>query len=170
MLKNMCNEQFSVDVFGGKPKKQAKIKFQDKIFNSESYTPPNRIDFKDIKLEVVFKDCSKKFVNLPALKFSNMKSEFGADSKTILCLNKFVNEPSIIQRNSSRITIRNNDQGKRIKDILYHFLDQTFVDFHEFYFRKSSSRPTISISMDDSYSVCLGNIYLSSFWIIVRVS
>ena len=34
MLKNMCNEQFSVDVFGGKPKKQAKIKFQDKIFNS----------------------------------------------------------------------------------------------------------------------------------------
>lgn len=130
----MRNEQFSVDVFGSKPK----IKFQDKIFNSESYTPPNRIDFKDIKLEVVFKKCSKKIVNLPALKFSNMKSELGADAKTMLCLNKFVNEPSIIQSNSSRITIRNNDQGKRIKDILYHFLDQAFVDFHEFYFRKSS--------------------------------
>lgn len=49
----MRNEQFSVDVFGSDSKKQAKIKFQDKIFNSESYAPPNRIDFKDIKLEVV---------------------------------------------------------------------------------------------------------------------
>lgn len=134
----MCNELFSVDVFGSNPKKQAKLKFQNKVFNSVTYSPPNRIDFKDIKLEVVFKDCSKKFVNLPALKFSNMKCEFGADSKTMLCLNKFVNEPSIIQSNSSRITIRNNDQGKRIKDILYHFLDQSFVDFHELYFRKSS--------------------------------
>ena len=62
----------------------------------------------------------------------------GADSKTMLCLKKIIDEPSIIQRNSSRITIKNNDQGKRIKDILYNFLDQAFVDFHEFYFRKSS--------------------------------
>ena len=134
MLKNMRNEQFSVDVFGNKPK----IKFQDKIFNSESYTPPNKIDFKDIKLEVVFKKCSKKFVNLPSLKFSNMKSELGGDSKTMLCFKKIINEPSIIQNNSTQINIKNNDQGKRIKDILYNFLDKTFVDFHESYFRKSS--------------------------------
>ena len=39
-----------------------------------------------------------------------------------------------------------------------------------FYFRESSSRPTISLPLDDSYSVCLGHIYLSCFWIIVRVS
>lgn len=142
MPKNMSNDQFLVDVLGSNPKllkkKQSKIKFQNKIFNSVTYTPPNRIDFKDIKLEVVFKDCSKKFVNLPALKFSNKKSEFGADSKTMLCLKKIIDEPSIIQRNSSRITIKNNDQGKRIKDILYNFLEQAFVDFHESYFRKSS--------------------------------
>lgn len=138
MLKNMCNEQFSVHVFGSKPKKQSKIKFQNKIFNSESYTPPNAIEFKDVKLEVVFKDCSKKFINLPALKFSNKKSEFGADSKTMLCFKKIIDDPSIIQRNSSRITIKNNDQGNRIKNILYNFLEHDFVDFHEFYFRKSS--------------------------------
>lgn len=92
MPKNMSNDQFFVDVLGSNPKllkkKQSKIKFQNKVFNSVTYTPPNRIDFKDIKLEVVFKDCSKKFVNLPALKFSNKKSEFGADSKTMLCLKK----------------------------------------------------------------------------------
>lgn len=142
MPKNMCNDQFLVDVLGSNPKllkkKQSKIKFQNKVFNSESYTPPNSIDFKDVKLEVVFKDCSKKFINLPNLKFSNKKNELGADSKTMLCLKKIIDEPSIIQRNSSRITIKNNDQGKRIKDILYNFLEQAFVDFHEFYFRKSS--------------------------------
>ena len=129
MPKNMHNEQFSVNVFGVSPKKQSKIKFQNKVFNSATYTPPNTIDFKDVKLEVVFKDCSKKFVNLPALKFSNKKSEFGADSKTMLCLKKIIYDPS---------NIKNNDQGKRIKGILYNFLDQAFVDFHEFYFRKSS--------------------------------
>lgn len=138
MPKNMHNEQFSVNVFGASPKKQSKIKFQNKVFNSATYTPPNTIDFKDVKLEVVFKDCSKKFVNLPALKFSNKKSEFGADSKTMLCLKKIIDDPSIIQSNSSQINIKNNDQGKRIKGILYNFLDQAFVDFHEFYFRKSS--------------------------------
>ena len=92
MLKNMCNDQFLVDVLGSNPKllkkKQSKIKFQNKVFNSESYTPPNSIDFKDVKLEVVFKDCSKKFINLPNLKFSNKKNELGADSKTMLCLKK----------------------------------------------------------------------------------
>lgn len=134
----MHNEQFSVNVFGVSPKKQSKIKFQNKVFNSATYTPPNTIDFKDVKLEVVFKDCSKKFVNLPALKFSNKKSEFGADSKTMLCLKKIIDDPSIIQSNSSQINIKNNDQGKRIKGILYNFLDQAFVDIHEFYFRKSS--------------------------------
>lgn len=138
MPKNMHNEQFSVNVFGVSPKKQSKIKFQNKVFNSATYTPPNTIDFKDVKLEVVFKDCSKKFVNLPALKFSNKKSEFGADSKTMLCLKKIIDDPSIIQSNSSQINIKNNDQGKRIKGILYNFLDQAFVDIHEFYFRKSS--------------------------------
>lgn len=134
----MHNEQFSVNVFGVSPKKQSKIKFQNKVFNPATYTPPNTIDFKDVKLEVVFKDCSKKFVNLPALKFSNKKSEFGADSKTMLCLKKIIDDPSIIQSNSSQINIKNNDQGKRIKGILYNFLDQAFVDIHEFYFRKSS--------------------------------
>lgn len=138
MPKNMHNEQFSVNVFGVSPKKQSKIKFQNKVFNPATYTPPNTIDFKDVKLEVVFKDCSKKFVNLPALKFSNKKSEFGADSKTMLCLKKIIDDPSIIQSNSSQINIKNNDQGKRIKGILYNFLDQAFVDIHEFYFRKSS--------------------------------
>ena len=94
MPRNMYNEQFSVDVLGSNPKllkkKQSKIKFQNKVFNSVTYTPPIKIDFKDINLEVVFKNCSKKFVNLPALKFSNKKSEFGADSKTMLCLKKLL--------------------------------------------------------------------------------
>ena len=138
MPKNMRNEQFSVDVFSGSPKKQAKLKFQNKVFNSVTYTPPNKIDFKNINLEVVFKDCSKKFINLPDLKFSSMKSESAPDSKTVLCLKKFINKPSIIQTNSSQINIKNNDQGKRIKDILYNFLDEDFVNFHESYFRKSS--------------------------------
>lgn len=120
-------------------KSPVNIKFQNKVFNSETYTPPTNINLKDVKVEVVFMDSAKKFINLPDLKFTNKKADVGEeDPKTLLNLDKLREDQNFLKYNSLPITISSNEQGNRIKGILYNFLEKDFVDQHEFCFRKSA--------------------------------
>ncbi|HEM5301494.1 TPA: hypothetical protein U1366_002249 [Streptococcus suis] len=128
-------------------KKTYKIKFQDNIFNSEVYKSPSQINLKDTKVEVVFLDSAKVFKNIASLKFTNKRANIGdEDPQTILCLTKFLSNVNVIKSNSKSITIGANAQGNRMKQILYEFLDSSFVDSHDYCFRKSAIQEDFDVT------------------------
>ena len=95
--------------------KNSTIKFQKKIFNTQTYTPVNRINFNEVKVEIVFLNSAKTFKNLPHLKFTNKKNGIEVDSQTIICLQKLLDNPDIIRQNSTMITIDASVTGNRIR-------------------------------------------------------
>lgn len=126
--------------------KNSTIKFQKKIFNTQTYTPVNRINFNEVKVEIVFLNSAKTFKNLPHLKFTNKKNGIEVDSQTIICLQKLLANPDIIRQNSTMITIDASVKGNRIRKILKEFLDEQFVDNHEYCFRKSPIQDDLDVT------------------------
>lgn len=124
------------DILRGK--KSNKIRFQKKLFDSEDYDPPKKINFNNsVKVEVIFKDCAKKYKNIPQYSFTNKSSDI-PDSKTLICFEKIKENKERLLNNSKSITIKDNQQGDRLKGILSQYLDATFIDKHSEYFRKSA--------------------------------
>lgn len=124
------------DIFKGK--KSNKIKFKNRVFNSEDYSPPQKLKFNNpVKIHVVFSECAKEYKNIPQYNFTNKSSDI-PDAKTLICFEKIKEDPERLINNSKAITIKKNKQGNRIKGILSQYLEATFVDRHSDYFRKSA--------------------------------
>ncbi|HEM5249545.1 TPA: hypothetical protein U1346_002207, partial [Streptococcus suis] len=95
----------------------------------------------------VFLDSAKVFKNIASLKFTNKRANIGdEDPQTILCLTKFLSNVNVIKSNSKSITIGANAQGNRMKQILYEFLDSSFVDSHDYCFRKSAIQEDFDVT------------------------